>query len=173
MEDRERRIGRLEGRQEMILQWLDRLEEDLHGLKDRLAEEGVLDYTDEISEMQQNINRIRDRLAYDAVMQKENQEAEDSDLESVDSVTGLVAWVISTPQYLIGFVIIAFVIGALLWFLEIDLTLPWQSADIAVLASPISLTSLRSRIKQHIDGKEEKADGEQNQWFFGIPPGKG
>lgn len=158
--DRERRIGRLEGRQEMLLEWVSRLEKDLQRLRDRLADEGVLDYMEEVDTMQSNIESLKDKI-------------EGGNLNGGSGYTGLFETTISDPYRVAATVtIIVVLVLAIIALAREGLQVPFfTGAQNILLVSPIVANRL-SRLSEYVPEPYEPCPDEQEEYGIRKPPAR-
>lgn len=158
--DRERRIGRLEGRQEMLLEWVSRLEQDLQRLRDRLADEGVLDYMEEVDTMQSNIESLKQKI-------------EGEEFGENAGYTGLFEATIADPYRVAATVIIIVVLVlAIIALGREGIQVPFFSgAQNLLLVSPI-MTNRLAGLSEHVPQPYEPCPDEQEECGIRKPPAR-
>lgn len=116
MSDQDRRVGKIEGRQEMILEWVSSLQDDHRDLKRRLSREGVLDYQDELSDLEDRFDTLRQRVEKDARVTASQQIAPPA-FWDISGVLDFFRWI--SDSYGRALIVLAFlcILFAIIYFL--------------------------------------------------------
>lgn len=116
MSDRDHRLGRLEGRQEMLIEWVDSIEEDHRTLKQRLSEQGVLDYNEQIKDFENRIQELKKQINHNG-KKTEKEAATPTSLWDVSGVFDFFKWMFSHWTNMIKVLAFIFILAALIYFL--------------------------------------------------------
>lgn len=171
MED-ERRIGKLEGRQEMIIAWIERIRADLDRLKARLEKEEVLHYQNEIEDIEDQIHDLRSQVMSDT-RATEATIAERRGLmaswSQVDSFPQAIAWAFSDVRRALLIIATFAALGAIIYFLGWEQ--PWAGSDFW-MAGFVWPQETLIRFGEMIHRKKNETQEQKQDRFFSVPPGQ-
>lgn len=108
-QDERMELARVQGRQDMIIEWVGSLEDDIDDVKNELAEEGVMDYGDKVEQMENRIDQLstlqsQNQIEYESVTS--SRFAWIKDILSEVRRGGLRAWALITLHLLTLYVMI-------------------------------------------------------------------